>query len=335
VLKEPDPAQPIIKKEHLKKDRLWKRELVRIKHMDNCLTCHPASSSGAELAQGSVPGFAVVDQVLVVPTGSLPASLQLLVANNGAIAQPTAVKNNYPYDPNTSANTVAPFTVRGDVTFLRQDFSIQQSVLVPQPTEFASLRFDYLVRVRPLTDKQTHEWNAQVSRPEGYEQREAVLFALRELTGRDAGLTTEAWEKLYPTSEIEQWTTKLTMALVDAPDHQKLTYIKKLRDAKGAAYTEALAQAIPQLAEAFQPKARAALLERMKRMNQATLRDKLSSDNREIRLAAASAVGVKEESALIPDLTALLDDPEPAVAEAAQAALKALQTRVADSGRKQ
>jgi HEAT repeat protein len=108
--------------------------------------------------------------------------------------------------------------------------------------------------------------------------------------------------------------------------------IKKLRDAKGVAYTEALAQAIPQLAEAYQPKARAALVERMKRMSRATLRDKLADENREIRLAAASVAGSKEESALIPELTALLDDAEPAVAEAAQAALKGLRTREPGSG---
>jgi hypothetical protein len=112
---------------------------------------------------------------------------------------------------------------------------------------------------------------------------------------------------------------------VDAPDLQKLAVIKKLRDAKGVGYTEALAQAIPQLAEPYQPKARAALLERMKRMNQATLRDKLAEENREIRLAAATAAGVKEETALIPDLTALLEDADPAVAEAAQASLKSLE----------
>jgi hypothetical protein len=350
LLKEPDPAAPVIRKDHSKKEHLWTREVVRTKHMDNCLICHPPSNSGTEPAQGMVPGFAVVNKQTVVPIASLPASLQSVVSGGGNVSDTRVTggvsfqnlgKNlsggNYPYNTlnnNTSVSetSVAPFTVRGDITYLRQDFSIQQPVLEVVNPEFINRRFDYIVRFRPLTEKQSHEWKTQVSRSESYEQREAILFALRELTGQDAGVTPEAWEKLYPTSEFEQWTSKLAMTLVDAPDHQKLALIKKLREAKGVAYSEALAQAIPQLAEVYQPKARAALLERMKRMSRNTLRDKLSSDNAEIRLAAATVVGLKEESALASDLEALLDDPEPAVAEAAQTALKSLKVREAKAG---
>jgi HEAT repeat protein len=274
MLNEHDPSWPVAKK-----DQLWKKEVVRLNHIVNCMACHP-------------------------PAVQMP--------------------EYYPGAPPTVSQSV-----RGDITFLRQDFSIQQPVRPELGGQSVNLRFDYIVRLRPLTEKQTQEWKGQVKGPENYEQRDAVLFALRELTGQDAGPTTEAWQKLYPTSEYERWTTELTMALVDAPDHQKPALIKKLRDAKGVAHTEALAQAIPQLAEAYQPKARAALIERMKRMSRATLRDKLVDENREIRLAAASAAGSKEENALIHDLTALLDDAEPAVAEAAQSALKSLKGREA------
>jgi ribosomal protein L7/L12 len=153
-----------------------------------------------------------------------------------------------------------------------------------------------------------------------------VLFALRELTGQDAGPTSEAWEKLYPASDFESWTAQLTTALVGAPDYKKAAVIKKLREAKGVAYTEALAQAIPQLSGWYQDKARTALVERMKRMSRTTLRNKLGDENREVRSAALSAIGWKEETSLIPDVLALLADPDPAVAEAAEAALKALRT---------
>jgi HEAT repeat protein len=342
MLKEPDPTAPVARKDRLKNDHLWKWEVVRVKHKENCMLCHPPSNSGTEPAQGMVPGFAVIDKRRVVPTASLPASLQNLVTGGSTVSQrfsntapntaSTLLRNGYAYEPTITESSVAPFTVRGDITYLRQDFSIQLPALVTPPADFANLRFDYVVRFRPLTERQTHEWKTQTNRPETYEQRDAVLFALRELTGQDAGPTTEAWEKLYPTSEFEQWTTKLTMALVDAPDHQKLTLIKKLRDAKGVAHTEALAQAIPQLAEVYQPKARAALIERMKRMSRATLRDKLADESREIRLAAATVVGWKEEAALLPDLKALLDDPEPEVADAAQIALKSLKVREAKAG---
>ena len=59
-------------------------------------------------------------------------------------------------------------------------------------------------------------------------------------------------------------------------------------------------------------------------MSTAALRDMLAHDNPEVRGAAASAVGRKKESALLPEVTALLADPEPAVAEAAQDALQSL-----------
>jgi hypothetical protein len=309
MLSEPDPADPVAKKDSYKKEHLWKREVVRMKHVNNCVVCHPPANSGNEDALGIVPGFAVVDSTcgkVVVASSPLTAS---------------ASKSS---DYQNLKGGAFPLLVRADITYLRQDFSIQQPVRVTLTNPPVNVRFDYVVRSRPLTDNQTREWKAQTKRPDTYEQREAALFALRELTGQDAGPKTEAWQKLYPTSEFEEWTQKLTMTLVDAPDLQKLAVIKKLREAKGVAYTEALAQAIPQLEGKYQEKARAALLERMKRMSGATLRDKLAEDNAEIRLAAASAVAWIEEASLIPDLTVLLDDPEPAVAEAAQAALKSL-----------
>ena len=219
--------------------------------------------------------------------------------------------------------------VRGDITYLRQDFSIQQPVLVPLTGQSVDQRFDYIVRFRPLTDKQTHEWKTQAKRGDDYEQREAVLFALRELTGQEPGPTTEAWEKLYPQSDFESLVADLTTALVGAPDHQKPAVTKKLRDGKGAEYTAALAQAIPQLSGVFQDKARAALVERMKGMTVKMLRDRLANEEHEIRLAAATAAGSKEDATLLPDLTALTADADTAVAEAAAAAVKALRGREA------
>jgi hypothetical protein len=307
LLKERDPAVPVMRNEHL-----WKREVVRLGHFDNCLACHPPALTDRDPVPGIVPGFALVE-------GNCGRAV---VATSPSTAS-ASKQSDY-----SDLKGAASLLVRGDITYLRQDFSIQQ----PVQLQSGKTRFDYLVRFRPLTTKESNEWKALKNRPTDYEQREAVLFALRELTGQDAGPTTEAWQTLYPTSEFEKWTNKLTMALVDAPDLQKAAVIAKLRDAKGVAYTEALVQAIPQLAETYQSKARAALVERMKRMSRATLRDKLSSDNAEIRLAAVTAVGFKEESALASDLEALLDDPEPAVAEAAQKALKSLKVREAKAG---
>jgi hypothetical protein len=329
MLKEPDPAAPVVKKDHFKIDYLWKREVVRINHMDNCLVCHPPSNAGNEFAQGMVPGFAVLDKKRVVPTSSLSPSAQTIVTGGGAGVQPVITPSAYPYAGVSpiSESSVAPFTVRGDITYLRQDFSIQQPVRVEPANLSVDLRFDYIVRFRPLTEKQTREWKAQAKRPDTYEQREAVLFALRELTGQDAGASAEAWEKLFPTSEAESRIAELAGALLNASDYKKVAVIKKLQEAKGADNSEALAQAIPQLEGKYQEKARAALVERMKRMTADTLRDKLAETNREMQRAALAAVVWKEEASLAPELTALLDDPDVEVAEAALNSLKALGIR--------
>jgi HEAT repeat protein len=327
LLKDPDPSAPV-----LKKDRLWKREVVRINHQDSCLACHPPAWLGNDPVQRAVPGFTVVDNKTVVPTASLAAAAQITVESGGVVKVPTirtGGSGGYGGGPRTTTTSATALTVRGDITYLRQDFSMQQPVVVPLTGQSVDQRFDYIVRVRPLTDKQTHEWKTQAKRTDDYEQREAVLFALRELTGQDPGPTTEAWEKLYPQSEFESLTADLTTTLVGAPDYQKLAVIKKVRDGRGAEYTAALAQAIPQLSGAFQDKARAALVERMKGMTVKMLRDRLADENHEIRRAAASAAGSKEETALLPDLTELTADPDTAVAEAAAAAVKALRGREA------
>ncbi|HEY1859077.1 MAG TPA: HEAT repeat domain-containing protein, partial [Gemmataceae bacterium] len=326
LLKEPDPSAPFVKKDHL-----VKREVVRINHQNNCVACHPPAWLGNDPVQKAVPGFTVINNSTVVATATLPLASQSIIESGGTVKSPRIKPANrdggYPHGPSTTTDNAESLNVRGDITYLRQDFSIQQPVQVTTTTPGVPLRFDYLVRTRPLTDKQTHEWKTQAKKEVGYEQRDAVLFALRELTGQDAGPTTEAWEKLYPLSEMESWTAELTQALVGAADYQKLGVIKKMRDAKGDAHAHALAQAIPQLEGVFPDKARAALVERMKRSDKSSLRDKLADENREMRLAAATAAGLKEERELIPDLTTLLGDLDSAVAEAAQAALKALKAR--------
>jgi hypothetical protein len=77
--------------------------------------------------------------------------------------------------------------VRADVTYLRQDFS----VMLPLKSEPA--RYDYVVRTRPPT---AFEREAFARRPPGGAQRQAVLFALRELTGQDAGSAAADWRRL-------------------------------------------------------------------------------------------------------------------------------------------
>ena len=117
---------------------------------------------------------------------------------------------------------------------------------------------------------------------------------------------------------------RLGKELIDAPANRREAVLTALRDRKGVAYTEALADAIPQLTGEAKSKAREALAERMARMTAATLREKLRDADPEVRRAAALAVGMKELTSHIPDLIALLEDPAAAVPPAARAALKSL-----------
>jgi hypothetical protein len=100
--------------------------------------------------------------------------------------------------------------------------------------------------------------------------------------------------------------------------------LKELQKGKGAAYTDALASAIPQLDGEARKKAREALAERLYRMTPATLGVKLDDDDPEVRRAAALAVAMKEDRSFTYKLIEMLDDREATVGHAAHAALKEL-----------
>jgi hypothetical protein len=126
-----------------------------------------------------------------------------------------------------------------------------------------------------------------------------------------------------PAADEDARAARLGKQLAAGSDKQDQT-LKELRDHKGAAYTEALASAIPQLDGEARKKAREALAERMARMTSATLGVKLEDDAPEVRRAAALAVAMKEDSAHAYKLIEMLDDRETTVALAAHAALKSL-----------
>src|SRR5262249_57156923 len=97
----------------------------------------------------------------------------------------------------------APGSIRGALPFLRQDFSVSHTVAGPGPRPAPvvaapgarpgvvvappSVRFDYVVRTRVLSKKETALLQSIHPDRPGYPQRDAVLFALRELTGEDPG----------------------------------------------------------------------------------------------------------------------------------------------------
>jgi hypothetical protein len=221
--------------------------------------------------------------------------------------------------------------VRADITFLRQDFSVRLPVprLTPTPRPGPlgdpKQRFDYVVRTRRLTPTEMKLFKARPpADPMDYPQRDAVLFALRQLTGQDPGKTTEDWMRLYPGAEEDAEAARLSTILLNAKPARQQELIGKERDAKGLTHTLALALAIPRLQGSVQEKAREALAQRFTRMTAATLRDKFQDEDPEVRRAAVAAAAAKDKDELTPDLVALLDDADPLTARAAVEALKGL-----------
>ncbi len=160
MLDQPDPCAPV-----QEKSNKWVvAEVVKINHLRNCLLCHPPSMDQKDSLRA------------IVPTPGQPV--------------PTGYHGRGKGD-----------FVRADITYLRQDFSLMERVA--KPVKWPEWqRFDYLVRTRELTSDEIADHQKKLKRKPAapsYPQREAVLFALRELTGSDAGETSADWYGLLRT----------------------------------------------------------------------------------------------------------------------------------------
>jgi hypothetical protein len=227
--------------------------------------------------------------------------------------------------PRTDVTVVnLPLVVRGDVTYLRQDFSVAQEVTDPNdPKTVLHMRFDYLVRTRRATAEEIK--TAKEAEPgRTYPQREAVLFALRELTGQDVGPTPDDWQRRYPDAALDSRAERLAAELVRTEGTDRQLILTRFRDGKGPLYTDALAAAIARLTGKERAQTRTVLVERLTRMTAATLRNKLEEESSEIRRAAVLACAQKEDPSHVPDLVQRLDDTDEAVVRAAEEALGAL-----------
>jgi hypothetical protein len=153
LLDRPNPSVPVLEGK-TKKPAV--RELVRLNHMRNCFLCHAPSANDKD---GLVRGLA--------PTPGQPLPRLYYAGQTG----------NF---------------VRADITFLRQDFSVNLPVkaAAPWPDE---QRFDFVTRVRTLEPNEMPEIAAQTS---NYPQREAVQYALRGITGKDGGDSSATWRDL-------------------------------------------------------------------------------------------------------------------------------------------
>jgi hypothetical protein len=155
-------------------------------------------------------------------------------------------------------------------------------------------------------------------------QHAAALFALRELTGRDAGKSYADWLKLYPDAADEAEAARLSNALIQARGDRRDLLLAQYRDEKGVVYTLALAAAISSLEGRPQDEAREALALRLARMKTTTLRERLREEEPELRRATVAALARKQDESVVPDLIGALEDNDRGVAEAAAAALREL-----------
>jgi hypothetical protein len=309
-LGQPDPSVPFEVELPKKKKLTVVRELVRVNHLGNCLLCHAQSLAQTDLVRGAVP----------TPDEPLP----------GPVTTPAYYKKK------TGA------FVRGDITYLQQDFSVYQPVANPGNWP-AYQRYDYLVRLRRVTPRELAAFKALQSklgdRPLS-DQKRAILFALRELTGNDLGTSVEAWKEKFGTAELrtrpkiemkesllDPEAARLSRELLRAAPAKQSELLRVYRDSKGLVYTEALAAAIHGLSGARQKGARQALVSRLTRMVPMTLADKLKDDSPEVRRAAVLAAVQKRASALVPEIINLLEDSEPSVADAAHTSLVQLTGR--------
>jgi HEAT repeat protein len=295
LLKEPDPAA--VRK--LPRGGYVVQEVVRTNHRANCLLCHPPAITGNEPVQG-------LDPVNTVPAKS---------AGSGAAGRTGAWSGGGSGGTSGGKNRVS-LVIRADITFLRQDFSIQL------PGAISSLRFDFFVRTRRLTKSEV----ARLNEPRGeasYPQRDAVLFALRELTGQDVGTATADWVRLFPTAQIEVEADRLAEKLVAAGPVRLAQLLGQARGGEEEVSIKGLATALPRLKGEARDKVQEALVQQLARLDADGLRRRLHEEAPVLRQAAVTACVRRRDQKLIPDLIALLEEADPMITSQAEKGLEA------------
>jgi HEAT repeat protein len=124
------------------------------------------------------------------------------------------------------------------------------------------------------------------------------------------------------TTEVDA--SKLASALVYARGDKQDELIAEYQKKPGVTHTLALAAAVKDLPEEAQVKARLALATRLQRFTLSTLTRYLADEDRELRLAAATAMGQKRNKDAVPLLIQALKDRDSAVVTVAHLSLKSL-----------
>jgi hypothetical protein len=161
-LEEAPPDAPFTVPGEDGKRKVMVRELVRVNHHRNCLLCHAPLADDLDVRRS--PEF---------PIGPVPSAQEPLPPSLSPV-----------YYSQRSGVTL----VRADITYLRQDFSLQQEVA--EPGKWSSVqRFDFLVRTRELTPKEIEERTPVIV----LEYRDTIAEALRHLSGKDLPPIAASW----------------------------------------------------------------------------------------------------------------------------------------------
>lgn len=103
----------------------------------------------------------------------------------------TPFQSELPFTSEETSHVQIRSFVRADVTYLIQDFSVPLEVPKAHPWP-GEQRFDFFVRTRQVDEPARKESPDEPS----YPQRDAVLFALQKLTGKNAGNSSGAWRRM-------------------------------------------------------------------------------------------------------------------------------------------
>jgi len=164
--------------------------------------------------------------------------------------------------------------------------------------------------------------------------KEHRLQAVRRWTEwweKQSGDPSETSEKKAPTlrandaaGAIGPEPRRLANELAHAESDRQRALVAQYRDAKGGAYSEAMALAIRQLSGDQRAELREALAIRMARLTDETLGRYLDDSNAEIRRAAILGLAMRESQTYLRRMIEMLLDPEPAVQRATYAGLREL-----------
>lgn len=221
VLDEPDPREPRLV-EQSGTHQFAVAEVVKVNHLQNCLLCHGPSHNDYDVLRRPMPekildrqitraqnstrarrnelGELAFDQRNVVNSGWLSTGFENGNASEGSATEyyagsgPPAGAGGAPINgfniqigplrTRTKNFHFLSIFIRGDLIFAQQDVSLQISspIFTKEGLLANQDRFDFLVRMKPLTAEEYAERVATGRLPNDIRRHEAVRYALDQLT---------------------------------------------------------------------------------------------------------------------------------------------------------